>query len=225
MVVGLAAPAISVLISVIIGATSAFLGSKFDIVVQRFVDAWMCFPPLIITLTVMSLLGQGLLQVIIVLGFAGGIGGSRTIRGAVFSIKENMYVDAAVAIGAPIREILIRHILTNIMPVVIIIYTTRMAGSILAEASLSFLGFGIPPPAPSLGGMLSGAGRRFMLSAPGMALWPGLALSIAVYGINMLGDAVRDILDPRLRGGLGRYEAVLKKKKPKMENKTEAQKA
>jgi len=206
MIVGLASPAISICVSLIIGGSSGFLGGKYDMIMQRFVDAWMCFPELIILLSVMAFVGQGLLQVVLVLGISGGIGGSRTIRGAVMSIKENMYVGAARAIGSGTFRTLLRHILPNIMPVVIIIFTTRMSGAILAEASMSFLGFGVPPPTPTWGGMLSGDGRRYMMQAPWLAFWPGFALSIAVYGINMLGDAIRDLLDPRLRGGLGRYD-------------------
>lgn len=206
MIVGLAAPAISTVISLLIGGVSGFLGGKFDMIVQRFVDAWMCFPELIILLSVMAFVGQGLTQVVLVLGISGGIGGSRTMRGAVIGIRENMYVDASRAIGSQVPRTLVKHVLPNIMPVVIIIFTTRMAGAILAEASISFLGFGIPPPNPTWGGMLSVSGRRYMLQAPWMMLWPGVALSIAIYGINMLGDAIRDLIDPRLRGGVGRYE-------------------
>ena len=205
VIVGLTAAGLGTLISTITGVVSGYLGGKFDIIVQRFVDAWMTFPGLVILLTVMSILGAGLWQVIFVLGLVFGIGGSRIIRGAVISVKENVYIQAAVAIGCPTMRILIRHILPNVTAPVIILFTTRMATVILAEASLSFLGFGIPPPVPSWGGMLSGSGREYMLLAPWMVIWPGLALSIAVYGINMLGDALRDLLDPRLRGGGGRY--------------------
>ncbi|MDD5288946.1 MAG: ABC transporter permease [Dehalococcoidales bacterium] len=214
MVVGVAAPAINLVVALLLGVISGFIGGRLDLLIQRFVDAWMCFPSLIILLTVMSILGPGLLQVVVVLGISGGIASSRTIRSAVIGIKQNTYVEAASAVGSPIRRILIYHILPNIMPVVIILFTVNMAYAILAEASLSFLGFGVPPPNPSWGGMLSGAGRKYMLKAPWMALWPGVALSIAVYGISMLGDALRDLLDPRLRGGLGRYGSQ-KIKKPK----------
>jgi len=123
-----------------------------------------------------------------------------------------MYIEATKAIGASVTRVITRHVLPNIMPGLIIIFTINIGGAILAEATLSFLGFGIPPPVPSWGGMLSGPGRQFMLVAPWMALWPGLALAIVVYGINMLGDAMRDLLDPRLRGGLGRYSGLEKKR-------------
>jgi len=208
MIVGVAAMSISVCISTIIGVLCGFFGGKFDIVAQRFVDAWMSFPWLILLITVMAILGPGLLQIILVLGIGGGVSGSRIIRSTVIGIKENMYIAAAVSIGASTRQIFTRHILPNIMAPIIILFTIGIGGVIMTEASLSFLGFGIPPPQPSWGGMLSGLGRQYMLRAPWMALWPGLALSVVVYGINMLGDAVRDILDPRLRGGLGRYGGV-----------------
>jgi len=212
MIVGLTATAISVAESTIIGMFCGFLGGRFDLTVQRFVDAWMCFPWLIIMMSIMSLVGTGMWQLILVMGISGGIGGSRVIRSAVIGIKENIYVQAATAVGCSTTRVVSRHILPNIMAPLIIIFTTGMGGVILAEASLSFLGFGIPPPTPSWGGMLSGEGRTYMMQAPWMALWPGLALSIAVFGINMFGDALRDILDPRLRGGVGRYSGVKIKK-------------
>jgi len=212
MAVGLAGAALAVAVGTLIGGVSGLFGGKFDMVVQRFVDAFMCFPPLFIMLTVMAMLGPGLIQVILVLGIQSGIRQSRVVRSAVIGIKENVYFDAATAIGAPAWRILLRHVLPNVTAPIIILFTTGMGHMILAEATMSFLGFGIPQPIPSWGGMLSGSSRTYMYAAPWMAIWPGLALSIAVYGINMLGDAVRDILDPRLRGGLGRYGRTKKKK-------------
>jgi peptide/nickel transport system permease protein len=144
-------------------------------------------------------------QVIVVLGVSGGIGATRVIRAAVMRIKEEQYFEAARAIGVPNHIILWRHVLPNIMSVIVISIAAGMGGVITAEASLSFLGLGIPPPYPSWGGMLSGAGRQFMMVAPWMMIWPGLALSSVVFSFNMLADALRDLLDPRLRGGLGRY--------------------
>ena len=131
-----------------------------DLVVQRFVDAWMAFPGLLILLTVMSIAGRGLLQIILVLGIAGGIGGSRVLRGAVIGIKENDYFLAARAIGSPTTATLMRHVLPNVMPVIIIIFSISIGGYILAAASLSFLGFGLPVEFPSWGGMLSREGRE-----------------------------------------------------------------
>jgi len=203
VIIGLSATTISVLGATVIGSLCGFYGGKFDLVVQRFVDAWMAFPGLIILLTVMSLVGQGIWQIILVLGVTGWFGGSRVSRSAVIAIRENMYMTAAQSIGSPARRTLIRHVLPNIMAPIIIIFTTSIGGVILAEASLSFLGFGLPANVPSWGGMLSGEGRKYMELAPLLAIWPGLALSIVVYGTNMFGDALRDLLDPRLRGGVG----------------------
>jgi peptide/nickel transport system permease protein len=206
MVVGLAVPAIQTVLNLLIGGVAAYLGGRTDMIVQRFVDVVMSFPGLVIMLTVVAITGPGLTQVILLLGILGGIGaGNRVIRSAVIGVKQNVYVEAARAVGAPDRHIMLKHILPNVMPVVIIGFTWSMGSAILAEATLSFLGYGIPPPAPSWGGMLSGPARSYMLQAPWMAIWPGLALAVVVYGMNMLGDGLRDILDPRLRGGLGRY--------------------
>jgi len=206
--VGLGGSVLCTLVATLIGLISGFFGGKTDIIIQRFVDAWMCFPALFIYLTVMALLGPGLIQVIIVLGVVRGVFQSRVVRGAVIGVRENVYVEAARAIGCTGTRILYKHILPNILAPVITIFAVSCGYLILGEATLSFLGFGIPPPEPSWGGMLSGGGRRYMLLAPWMAIWPGVALAVVVYGLNMLGDAVRDILDPRLRGGLGRYGGV-----------------
>ena len=217
VIVGVCAAALDVVVATAIGIVSGFFGGKTDMIIQRFVDAWMCFPSVFLLLTIMAILGPGMFQVIIVLGISVGIRSSCVVRAAVIGIKQNIYIEAAIAVGAPTKAILLRHILPNIMAPIIIIFTIAMGQAILTEATLSFLGFGIPPPAPSWGGMLSGQGRYYMNIAPWMAIWPGLALAIAVYGINMLGDALRDLLDPRLRGGLGRYVLTPKTKKLKEE--------
>jgi peptide/nickel transport system permease protein len=212
MIVGLSAALISTVVSTLLGAFSGYFGGRFDMFFQRFIDAFMCFPGLILLISVMSLMGAGMWQVIIVLGILYGIGGSRIIRSAVIAIKENVYFDAAKAIGCSHWKTFVRHILPNVMAPIIILFTTSVGGMVLAEASLSFLGYGLPPPTPSWGGMLSGSARFYMLLAPWMVIWPGLALTIVVYGINMLGDALRDLLDPRLRGGVGRYGGIKVKK-------------
>jgi len=205
MYVGLGASALEVLVALLLGGVSGLIGGTYDLLVQRIVDAWMCFPPLFILLSVMAILGQGIATVILVLGVSGGIGASRVVRSAVIGIKENTYVSASQSVGCTRWELAIRHILPNIMASIIIIFTLAVGGMILTEATLSFLGMGIPPPQPSWGSMLSGPSRANLISAPWMAIWPGLALAIVVYGVNMLGDAMRDLLDPRLRGGLGSY--------------------
>ena len=201
VIIGLSATSVNMVVALLIGTTTGFFVGKLDVVVQRFVDAWMAFPGLLILITVMSLVGQGQLQTILVLGISGGIGGSRISRSAVIGIKENDYFLAAKAIGSPPLRTILRHVLPNIMAPMIVIFTVTIGGVIMAEASLSFLGFGLPPDVASWGGMLSREGRQHMEVAPWLALWPGLALTLVVYGINMFGDALRDLLDPRLRGG------------------------
>ena len=207
LTVGLAATTVNVVVAVLIGGVSGFFGGRLDLAMQRFVDAWMAFPGLLLLLTIMSLVGRGLPQIIVVLGVTGGIGGSRVVRGAVIGVKENAYFQAAEAIGGTRWRTLIHHVLPNIAAPVIIIFTINVGGVIISEAALSFLGFGLPISVPSWGGMLSREGREFMEVAPRLALWPGLCLTVVVYCLNMFGDAVRDLLDPRLRGGGGRLGA------------------
>ena len=207
LLVGLAATTLNVMVAVLVGGVSGFLGGKLDLVVQRFVDAWMAFPGLLLLLTIMSIAGQGLTQIIVVLGITGGIGSSRVARGAVIGIKENDYFLATRVVGSGTPQTLIRHVLPNIMAPLIIIFSINVGGVIISEASLSFLGFGLPPQIPSWGGMLSREGRHYMEQAPWLALWPGLCLTVVVYSLNMFGDAMRDLLDPRLRGAAGRLDA------------------
>jgi len=211
VIVGLSTSILASLVSVFWGIMCGYFGGKFDLIVQRVVDAVMCFPGLVLIMVLMSVIGVGMMQLIIVMALTWGISGSRLVRSATIAIKENVYVQAAVAIGCPTTRILTRHVLPNIMAPIIIHFSTNVPGIILVEASLSFLGYGIPPPAPSWGGMLSGSARQYMFQAPWMVIWPGLALSTVVYGINMFGDAVRDLLDPRMRGGVGRYGVRTKK--------------
>ena len=203
--VGFAATTLNVVVAGLIGGTSGFLGGKLDLVVQRFVDAWMSFPGLLLLLTVMSITGRGIVQLIVVLGVVGGIPASRVVRGAVIGVKENAYFQAAEVIGCSTWKTLVRHVLPNIAAPIIVIFSINIGAVIITEASLSFLGFGLPLQVPSWGGMLSREGRQYMEMAPRLALWPGLCLTIVVYSLNMFGDAVRDLLDPRLRGGQGGY--------------------
>jgi peptide/nickel transport system permease protein len=198
--VGFATVALANLLAVVIGVSSAYIGKTYDIVVQRVVDAWISFPALVIILSLLAALGPGLLNLIFALSLIGAAGASRVIRGATLSVMQNPYIEAARAVGAGHGRILLRYVLPNIMATIIILATIGLGTVILAESALSFLGFGVPPPYPSWGGMLSGSGRTFMYHAPWMALWPSVAISLAVFGFNMLGDALRDVLDPRLRG-------------------------
>jgi peptide/nickel transport system permease protein len=200
VIVSFCAAGLSTVISVVLGVASGYFGGRIDMVVQRFVDAWMIFPGLVLLIVVISIVGPGMLQIIIILGLLYGIAGSRIVRGSVVSVREHMYAHAAKSMGASTPHILLRHILPNIMPVVIVLFTTRIGAVILAEAGLSFLGLGVPPPAPTWGALLSVSGRTYMYLGPWLAMGPGLSLTIVVFSINVFGDALRDLLDPRMRG-------------------------
>ena len=197
LIVGLSVSIIATIISISLGMMSAYIGGKFDLIIQRFVDGFMCIPILIIIMVVISMLGQGLIQLIVIMGFSFGISGSRYSRGFALTIIQNTYIESAKAIGCSTSRILIFHVLPNILPLIIVGFTVLLPGVILMEAGLSFLGYGIPPPDPSWGGMLSGTNRSYMFLAPWMVIWPGFALSLVVFGTHMFGDAMRDLLDPR----------------------------
>ncbi len=200
-----------------VGIASGFYGGVLDLIVQRFVDILISFPALILLITFTALfpkpegamhLGpltldpsvQRGLYIVIALGVLFSFGASRVVRGSVIGIKNNQYIEGARAIGATDSRILFRYILPNIFPTLLILSTVQLGAAILAESSLSFLGFGIPPPVPAWGGMLSGIARAHITREPLLSVWPGLAIALAVFGFNMLGDALRDVLDPRLRG-------------------------
>ena len=200
MIVSFLAAGLATVISIVVGVASGYFGGKPDMVIQRGVDAWMTFPDLVLLIVVVSIVGPGIPQIVVVLGLLYGIAGSRIVRGAVVSVKENMYTHASLSIGAPTFHVMRKHVLPNIMPVVIVLFTTRIGAVILAEAGLSFLGLGVPPPAPTWGSMLSGTGRTYMYLGPWLALAPGLCITAVVYAVNIYGDALRDLLDPRMRG-------------------------
>jgi peptide/nickel transport system permease protein len=200
VIIGLSAAALATIISVAIGMLTGYLGGRFDMIGQRLVDAYMSFPELVILIAVVSVVGPGMPQIIGVLSLVLGIAGSRIIRSAVLSVRENMYIHAAQSIGASTARILWRHVLPNIMPPIIVLFTTRVGAVILIESGLSFLGLGVPPPAPTWGGLLSGSGRSYMFQGPWLALAPGLCLTTVVFATNVFGDALRDLLDPRMRG-------------------------
>lgn len=200
MLIGLGAVAISTVLATLLGVLSGFYGGTVDTVLQRCIDTLMAFPGLVVLLTIMAILGQGLDNVILALGIGGTAGNARIIRSAVLTIKEHAYIEAARALGCRDWHLILHYILPNLATPIMVVATLGLGTAILAESSLSFLGFGVPPPTPSWGGMLSGSGRTYMLKAPWMAIFPGVALSLAVFGFTMLGDALRDLLDPKLRG-------------------------
>src|SRR2546422_8940418 len=161
-----------------VGVSSGYFGGAYDLVVQRLVDAWLSFPYLVIILSVMAVLGPGLLNLVVALAILIAAINSRVIRGAAIAVAQSTYVEAARALGCGHARIIARHILPNVMATIIILATIGLRAAILAESSLSFLGFGVPPPFPSWGAMLSGSGRTYMFRAPWMAVWPGVAISL-----------------------------------------------
>ena len=200
MLVGLAATAISVGLAGALGIVSGYFGGRLDLLLQRVVDAWMAFPALVTVIVILALLGPGLGHLIVAIGISGAFPQSRAIRGAAQVIREQPYIEASLAAGARHAYVLWRHVLPNVLAPMIIVASSTLGVVILVEAAVSFLGYGVPPPHPSWGGMLSATGRAYMVRAPWLSIFPGLALSLAVFGFNVLGDALRDLLDPRLRG-------------------------
>ncbi|HRH87802.1 MAG TPA: ABC transporter permease [Rubrivivax sp.] len=213
VVVAFAAASLSIVISALIGIVSGYLGGRVDMAMQRVVDSWMIFPDLVFLLLLVSVAGPGTGTVIFSLALVFGVTGSRIVRAQVLSVKENAYVKAAQSIGASTRRILLTHILPNVLPILVVLFALRLGAVILYEATLSFIGMGIPPPQPAWGGMLNVEGRTFMFRAPWLTIFPSAALVILVFGINMFGDAVRDLIDPRMRGSGGRYGGRVRRRK------------
>lgn len=189
-------------VGVIVGTVSAYAGGTTDLVVQRFIDAVQSIPGLILALVMAVVLGPSTTTAVVAIAIVNIPSQARVVRSAVLSVAEEAYIDAARAVGCSNPRIMLLHILPNIVAPVIVLASVLFGSAIIIEASLSFLGLGTPPPAPSWGGMLSGAGRQFMEQVATLALFPGLAISIAVLAFNLFGDMLRDILDPRLRRGL-----------------------
>jgi peptide/nickel transport system permease protein len=191
--------------AVVVGLASAWFGGAVDLLLSRIVDAFMAIPGLVFLLVISTILGPGILNVILVLSLA-GIRESRVVRGAALSAKQNIYVEAARVTGAGPWRVITRHLLPNVMAPIIILATLRFGTVILIEAALSFLGYGVPPPFPSWGRMLGQEYLSYLVPAPWLGIAPGVALTVTVWGFNTLGDAIRDLLDPRLRGaGAGRF--------------------
>ncbi|MFH1485070.1 MAG: ABC transporter permease [Chloroflexota bacterium] len=184
-----------------LGLTSAYFGGTLDTVIQRVIDSIMAFPALVLAIAIVAMMGASTNNVVAALSVVLIPQGARVIRAAALSAKENQYIDAARAIGCSDIRIISRHLFPQCVAPFIVLATASVGWAIVVEASLNFLGVGTPPPTPTWGGMLSGAARRYAETAPWMAIFPGIAISLAVFGFNMLGDALRDVLDPRLRTG------------------------
>ena len=184
----------------IIGVVSGYFGGMTDLYIQRIMDAMIAFPALILALAIMAVLGPSIQNVIIALTVVFVPGAARTIRAETLRLKEMDYVLAARSVGATDWRIMMRHIAPNCFAMYIVLATISLGWAIIVEASLSFLGAGIPPDVPSWGGMLSGATQQYVEVGPWLAVFPGLAIAIVVFAWNLLGDSLRDVLDPRLRG-------------------------
>jgi peptide/nickel transport system permease protein len=200
--VGLLSVGIGVTAGTLIGIFSAYAGGTVDLVVQRLVDALMAFPPIILALGLMAALGASMNNVVIALVVILLPGTTRVIRSQTLSIKELDYVLAARASSAGSLRIMLRHILPNVAATYIVLSTITLGFAIVVEAALSFLGVGIPPDVPTWGGMLTLGASRYINTAPWLAIFPGIAITLVVFAINLLGDALRDVLDPKLRGGI-----------------------
>jgi peptide/nickel transport system permease protein len=198
--IGFGAVLISTVIAVVVGVTSGYFGGWFDLTVQRLVDIWISFPAIVLLVSLVAIVGPGLWSTTLVLGILLAPGTARVVRSAVLGMRNQPYVESARCVGAGNLRIVRAYVLPNVAAPILVLATTQLGVAILAESTLSFLGYGVPPPFPTWGAMLSGTGRAYMLQSPWLSIWPGLAISAAVFGFNMLGDALRDVLDPRLRG-------------------------
>ena len=204
--VGFGAVFVGTGLATVLGIVSGYFGGKFDLILQRVIDAWIAFPAIVLLVFLVTILTSrntsattSVVIVAVTLGFVVTGSSSRVIRSSVISIRDMPYMEAARCIGASDLRIILRYVLPNVLAPVMILATVQLGGAILAESTLSFLGFGVKPPMPAWGSMLAGNGRQFFEQAPHLAIWPGIAISLAVFGFNMLGDALRDELDPRLR--------------------------
>jgi len=197
--VGFASVGLGISIATVIGMISGGFGGWVDLILQRLVDVLMAFPSFVLILLISAILGPGERNTIIAIAIFLLAGPSRVVRGQVLAVKQNMYVEAARTVGCSYPRILIRHILPNVFDVIVVIISINIAFAIITEAALSFLGLGVPPPTADWGGMVSGTETAYLVKAPWIIASAGGALAITVFAFNMLGDALRDIFDPRLR--------------------------
>ena len=186
-------------IGLVLGVTSAYIGGRFDLFIQRGIDVFQAFPLIIMALAIVSIFGSSVQNVIIAITIPFIPDCARVVRSTALALREIPFIDAARASGFSNTRIVLRHMVPNVMAPYLIMVTTFAGNAILIEASLSYLGLGVQEPTPAWGLMLQGGAEEYAESAPWVAIWPGVAISLAVFGFNMFGDAVRDILDPKLR--------------------------
>ena len=205
--VGFGAVLVGTGLATVLGILSGYYGGWFDLLLQRLIDIWISIPALILLIVMLSVFTNrntdaqtSVLLVAVTLGILVAAGSSRVVRSAVIGVRHQAFMESARAVGCGHLRVLVHHVLPNVFAPILILATTQLGAAIIAEATLSFLGYGVKPPFPAWGSMLSGSGRQYFLIAPWLAIWPGLAISLSVFGFNMFGDALRDVLDPRLRG-------------------------
>jgi peptide/nickel transport system permease protein len=196
LLVGLTVVGISTTVGVLLGSIAGYFGGWIDDLISRGIDVMMAFPGILLAIALVAVLGPSLTNVVLALSVIGWVGYARLVRGQVLRAREFEFVQAARALGASTARILLRHVIPTTMPAVTVQATLGMAGAILAEAALSFLGLGVQPPTPSWGTMLNG-GRLHLLDAPHLTIFPGAAIALLVLGFNFLGDGLRDALDPK----------------------------
>ena len=199
--VGFTASFFGCTIGALLGVSSAYLGGKFDLFLERLMDILLAFPQLILALAIASILGPAVQNVVIAIAIPIIPRAARVVRATSLSVKENVYVEAVNALGASRRRVVLRHIVPNVVAPYIIIVTAQLGSAILAEAALSYLGLGAAEPTPSWGLMLSGSALSYAEKAPWIPIFPGIAISLGVFGFNLFGDSLRDALDPKLRKG------------------------
>jgi peptide/nickel transport system permease protein len=199
LLVGLAVVGVSTTVGTLLGSLAGYFGGRVDDLISRIVDVLMAFPGILLAIALVAVLGPSLVNVVLALSVIGWVGYARLVRAQVLRGRELEFVQAAKALGARTPRILVRHILPMALPAVVVQATLGMAGAVLAEASLSFLGLGVQPPTPSWGTMLNG-GRAHLIDAPHLTVFPGLAVALLVLGFNFLGDGLRDAVDPRREG-------------------------
>lgn len=196
LLVGLTVVSVSTLVGLALGLLGGYFGGVLDEIIGRVVDVLLAFPGILLAIALVAVLGPSLVNVVLALSVIGWVGYARLVRGQVLRIREFEYVQAARALGARTPRVLLRHVLPGTLPAVLVQATLGMAGAVIAEAALSFLGLGVQPPTPSWGTMLNG-GRTHLLDAPHLTIFPGLAIALLVLGLNFLGDGLRDAIDPR----------------------------
>lgn len=215
---------LSTLLSLVIGVLSAVIGGWFDLIVQRIVDAFGCIPQMLLLLIMMALMGNGIPQMIIALSVPSGIAGSRMVRSSAIAVKDSGYCDNSDLLGGSYLWKAAKHVVPNIMPLIIISAAGSLGGVVLMEASMNFLGYGVAPGTPSWGALITGQGRELLFTAPWLCIVPGIAISLLTFCSSMFGDAIRDLLDPRLKGGVGSYNAKkLDRILAKLERRTAAE--